>query len=270
VSALPVHINRRAFLKQITSHATCISIAPGLFLSDIFKKAKADLLFLLPGWLEVLSKGPQYYPPESIITIPESVSNSEIKNAAHQALREAFSNYRLLVEGRLIQSDPIMDFIVLRYKTGQYLIGQIAPDFEYPSGDFMENITFDEDPALGLSMIDMSEIILNSIAGWVRNPEFHGFNRLQMMLLNASFEYALNAVGISEKVFDKTFDHHKATALNALSKAYNNYGLVLNYLGRTNEATAAYGVALQFSPDDLDIKHNIVNAAKIAGYIQIR
>lgn len=247
-----------------------MSIAPGLLLSDIFKKAKTDLLFLIPGWLDVLSRGPQYFPPEAIVTIPESIGNHEIKEAAHQALREAFSNYRLLVEGRLKQSDQVMDFIVQRYKTGQYLIGRIAPDFEYLSGNFMDTITFDEDPALGLSMIDISDIILSSIAGWAHDPEFRGFNRLQMKLLNSSFEYALNGVGISEKVFDKTYDHHKSIAQNALAKAYNNYGLVLNYLGRTHEATAAYGVALQFSPNDLDIKQNIENAAQIAGYIQIR
>lgn len=224
----------------------------------------------MPGWLDVLSKGPQYFPPNAILTIPDDIGNNEIKNAAHQSLKEAFTNYRSLVEGRIKQSDQMMDFLVLQYKIGQYLISQIAPDFEYPSGDFMDNITFDEDPALGLSMIDISEIILRSIAGWVRNPEFHGFNRIQIKLLKASFEYALNGVGISEKVFDKTFDHYKSMAQNALAKAYNNYGLVLNYLGRTNEATAAYSVALQFSPDDLAIKRNIVNTAKIARYIRIQ
>jgi tetratricopeptide (TPR) repeat protein len=91
-----------------------------------------------------------------------------------------------------------------------------------------------------------------------------------MKLLNSSFEYALNGVGISEKVFEKTFDQYKSIAQDALAKAYNNYGLVLNYLGRTNDATAAYGVALQFSPDDLNILKNIENAAKIAEYIRIQ
>lgn len=265
-----MQINRRTFLKQITRHATCMSIAPGILLSETFKKAKTELLFLMPNWLNVLSKGPQYYPPDAIVTIPEDIGNNEIKNAAHQSLREAFSNYRLLVEGRIEQTDQMMDFLVLRYKTGQYLISKMSPEFEYPSGDFMDTITFDEDPALGLSMIDISEIILRSIGNWVRKPEFHGFNRLQVKLLKASFEYALNGVGISEKVLDKTFDHYKSMAQNALAKAYNNYGLVLNYLGRTNEATAAYSVALHFSPDDLGIKRNIENAAQIARYIRIR
>ena len=252
-------IGRRKFLLQITQNAACMSFAPIPLLAALPKNEREPLIPFRPFWINILSKGPNYFPSKATILIPANAGNIDIKNEAYKIAEYGFAATNSIKAGKLKQTDELMDFAVICHKKAQYLLGKLPDDFKYHCFNYMDNVTNSGDPVLGRIMRDLSWYILSYIENLVKEPDFKEFGMFQNDLLTSALGYSLEGIHIFRKVVEKTFEKYKPANKKWLSIVYNNYGLALKYLGRIDEAISAYRKALEFFPDFGDAIKNLEN-----------